>query len=102
MSLYEQNIKNLVNLKQKCPELFTNEVCASLPDWFTLPDDLEEISDAIVLWYKEHPQIKEKLRECGTDSSQRGAKGSKTQITPQEAKRLLDNIVRQSKPPSQG
>ncbi|ACC80970.1 hypothetical protein [Nostoc punctiforme] len=105
-SIHEQIIKDLNYIAQNNPELFTEEVRASLENLLsTLPDDLkdiEEISDAIVIWVEEHPQIHNTLMKLPiSSSSERGAGGIPTRITPKEAKGLLDNIVRQSKSSSQ-
>ncbi len=98
LSPYEQNLLDFVYVLQQQPDLLTPETKSSLEDLLKrLPDDVDEISNQITLWYENHPNIEGAIFELPTNSSERGAASRKTKMTPKEAKELIENAIRQSK-----
>ena len=64
MSIYEQNIVDFIYVLENQPNLLTPEDSLSLEDLLkTLPDDLEEISNKITLWYDQRQTIKKAIFE---------------------------------------
>lgn len=103
LSPYEANILDFNYIVIEKPELLTDEDRASLAELLsTLPEDIETVSDALALWYEARPHILNAILELPFgDTGERGPGGRKTRLTPKEAKDLLENIVRQSKPSSE-
>ncbi len=103
LSPYEQNIVDFAYVLQKKPDLLSLETKSSLEDLLkNLPDDVNEISNQITLWYENHPNIEKaifELLELPLNSSVRGAGNRKTKMTPKEAKELIENAMRQSETP---
>ncbi|MGF1937182.1 MAG: hypothetical protein RM347_022830 [Nostoc sp. ChiQUE02] len=65
----------------------------------TLPDDVEEISNAIALWYETRPQILDAILNMPIEDldSLRAAGGRNTPITGAESKEMIENSVTQSR-----
>ena len=102
LSPYEANIFEFVSVIKQQPNLLNAEDISSLEDLLqTLPDDVNKISNQITLWYETRRTIEEAIFELPENSSERDPRGRKPRITPKEAKELIENVVRQSKPPSQ-
>ena len=105
LSLHAQNIKDFIEFSQKNAELFTDEISASITNILpNLPDDIEQISDAIMQWCEEnYPKIYDAFTQLSiiNPSGDRGPGGGPTEITAQQVKAELDNRFRQSKPSSQ-
>ncbi|MBO3460148.1 hypothetical protein G7B40_000190 [Aetokthonos hydrillicola Thurmond2011] len=101
LSPYEENILDFVKIAQNQPNLFTAEDRAALGKLLaTLPDDIEQISDALALWYEDRPHILNTILDLPVEesASHRGPGGRKTRLSPKDAKDMIDNIVRQSTP----
>ena len=99
MSPYEENILTFVYILQNQPELLIAEDCADLRKLLaTLPDDVEEISNAIVLWYETRPQILDAILNVPIEDldSLRAAGGRSTSITGAESKEMIENSLTQS------
>lgn len=104
LSPYEENILDFVKLAQTQPNLFTAEDRAALGELLvTLPDDIEQISDALALWYETRPHILNAILDLPVEesASHRGPGGRKTRLNPKDVKEMIDNIVRQSTPPQE-
>ncbi|MBG1259617.1 hypothetical protein [Nostoc commune] len=104
MSPYENNILTFVYILQNQPELLTAEDRTDVLELLaTLPDDVEEISNAIALWYESHPQILDAILNVPIEDldSLRAAGGRSTPITGAESKELIENSVTQSSKSSQ-
>jgi hypothetical protein len=104
MSPYEENILTFVYILQNQPELLTAEDCADLRKLLaTLPDDVEEISNAIALWYETHPKILDAILNVPVEDldSVRAADGRSTAITGAESKEMVENSVTESTKSSQ-
>ena len=102
LSLYEANIFEFVSVIKQQPNLLTAEDISSLEDLLkTLPDDVNKISNQITLWYETRQTIEEAIFAFPANSSVKGPRGVKPKITPKVAKELIENVVRQSQPPSQ-
>jgi hypothetical protein len=104
MSLYEQNILDFYKTYEEHPELFTKDNRDSLKrvrDTFSEGDSIEKISDTISLWCEDHPNILNVLLGClPSGAGKRGPGSRPTRLTPKEALKLLENIIRQSNPDS--
>ncbi|MDJ0620913.1 MAG: hypothetical protein QNJ63_29950 [Calothrix sp. MO_192.B10] len=99
MSPYEENILTFVYILQKQPELLTSSDRADILKLLaTLPDDVEEISNAIALWYETRPQILDAILNVPIEDldSLRAAGGRRTPITGTESKEMIENSVTQS------
>ncbi|MFK0733931.1 MAG: CHAT domain-containing protein, partial [Gloeotrichia echinulata HAB0833] len=99
MSPYEENILTFVYLLQTQPELFTPEDRADILGLLaTLPDDVEEISNAIALWYENRPHILDAILNVPVEDldSLRAVDGRSTRITGTESKEIIENSVNQS------
>ncbi|MEC4816758.1 MAG: hypothetical protein SAK29_26340 [Scytonema sp. PMC 1069.18] len=99
MSPYEENILTFVYILQNQPELLTAEDRADILKLLaTLPDDVEEISNAIALWYETRPQILDAILNVPIEDldSLRAAGGGTTRITNAETKGIIENSVNQS------
>ncbi|QSJ20707.1 CHAT domain-containing protein [Nostoc sp. UHCC 0702] len=95
----EENILNFIYILQNQPELLTTEDRADILELLaTLADDVEEISDAIALWYKTRPQILDAILNIPIENldSSRAAEGRRTSITDAEIKELIENLLNQS------
>jgi hypothetical protein len=104
MSPYEENILTFVYILQNQPELLTAEDRADLRKLLaTLPDDVEEISNAIALWYETHPKILDAILNVPIEDldSVRAADGRSTAITSAESKEMIENSVTESSKSSQ-
>ncbi|NJM23657.1 MAG: hypothetical protein HC907_36110 [Richelia sp. SM1_7_0] len=104
MSPYKENILTFVYILQNQPELLTAEDRADLQKLLaTLPDDIEEISNAIALWYETHPKILDAiLNEPVEDlDSLRAADARSTPMTGAESKEIIENSVTESSKSSQ-
>ncbi|WP_353932188.1 hypothetical protein WJM97_06275 [Okeanomitos corallinicola TIOX110] len=104
MSPYEENILTFVYILQTQPELLTVEDRTDVLELLaTLPDDVEEISNAIALWYETRPQILDAILKVPVEDldSLRAAGGNRTPITGAESKEMIENSVTQSRQSSQ-
>jgi hypothetical protein len=102
MSPYEENILTFAYILEEQPDLLTAEDRADILELLaTLPNDVEEISNAIVLWYETRPQIFDAILKMPIDNldSLRAAGGRSTPITGAESKEIIENSVIQSKKP---
>lgn len=96
---YEQNIQDFKYLLQTQPELFTDSDRAEVTNLIrTLPENIEQISDAIATWCEAHSNVLDALLALPIgDSNVRGPGNRPTQLDPKEAKEdLLDNLTRKS------
>lgn len=96
----EQIVIAFVRLYQTQPELFSDfqNSLAELCD--NLPDDLEEISEKILAWCQdEAPQVNSELLQL-LPASTKAVGGSKNQNV-EQAKELIDNVIRTSIRPQQ-
>jgi hypothetical protein len=101
LSPYEQNILDFVYVLEQQPNLLTPEDRLSLEELLTIsPDDVEQISNDITIWYENHPDIEAAIFELPINFLSRGPGGRQAKITPREAKELIENAVRRSKPPT--
>lgn len=99
MSPYEENILTFVYILQNQPELLTAKDDTDVLELLaTLPDDVEEISNAITLWYETRPQILDAILNVPIEDldSLRAAGGRSTPITGAESKEMIENSVIQS------
>ncbi|MBE8968805.1 CHAT domain-containing protein [Nostocales cyanobacterium LEGE 12452] len=99
MSPYEDNILTFVYILQKQPELLTAEDRTDVLELLaTLPDDVEEISNAIALWYETRPQILDAILNVPVEDldSLRAADGRRTPMTASESKDMIENSVTES------
>ncbi|MEC4815158.1 MAG: CHAT domain-containing protein [Scytonema sp. PMC 1069.18] len=99
MSPYEENILTFVYILQNQPELLTAEDRTDVLKLLaTLPDDVEEISNAIALWYETRPHILDAILNVPVEDldSLRAAGGRRTPITGAESKEMIENSVTQS------
>lgn len=98
LSPYEENIIDFNSIIKNRPELLSDEDRLSLEQLMSsLPDDVEEISNAIALWTEEHPKVLDALVELTpSESRERGLGGSTIRLTAKDAKDLIENTVRQS------
>lgn len=102
LSPYEQNIVDFTHVLQTKSHLLNKEIKSSLEALLkSLPDDVNEISYQITIWYENYPSIEEAIFELPTNSTERGAAGRETKMTPKEAKELIENAVRQSETSTQ-
>ena len=101
LSPYEETILDFIYVAQKQPELFTVEDRADFAQLVAnLPEDIEEISNAIALWCDTHPHILDAIFALPVEeASLRAAGGRNTPLTGKEAKDALENTVRESIPP---
>ncbi len=102
LSPYEETILDFVYIAQNQPELFTAKDRADFAQLVaTLPEDVEEISNAIALWCETRPHILDAIfaLPVGESDSVRAADGRDTLLTGKETKDTLDNTVRVSIPP---
>ena len=96
---HEENIIKFVYLIKKQPNLFKEKERTNLRQLLQkLPDNVEKISDAIALWCKEHPQIRDAFLNIPTDdlNSIRAANGRATPLTGKETKEMIENSVIES------
>ncbi|MBD2514721.1 hypothetical protein H6G93_06800 [Nostoc sp. FACHB-973] len=99
MSPYEENILTFVYILQNQPELLTTEDRTDVLELLAnIPDDVEEISNAIALWYETRPQILDAILNVPVEDldSLRAAGGNKTPITGSESKDMIENSVTES------
>lgn len=99
MSDYEENILAFKHILNTEPELFSEEDRKDLKDLLSkLPDNVEEISNAIALWYEEHPLILDAILNIPIDDldSLRAANGRAISLTGRESKEMIENSVTQS------
>ncbi|MBK1989697.1 hypothetical protein A0J48_019525 [Sphaerospermopsis aphanizomenoides BCCUSP55] len=99
MSPYEENILTFVYVIKNQPELLTTEDRTDVLELLaTLPDDVEEISNAIALWYETRPQILEAILNVPIEDldNVRAAGGNKTPMTASESKDMIENSVTES------
>ncbi|MBE9212832.1 hypothetical protein IQ247_09025 [Plectonema cf. radiosum LEGE 06105] len=104
MSPYEENILTFVYILQNQSELLTAEDRTDVLELLTtLPDDVEEISNAIALWYETHPKILDAILNWYIEDldSLRAADGRSTPITGAESKEMIENSVTESTKSSQ-
>ncbi|MEG4008242.1 hypothetical protein QUA41_28170 [Microcoleus sp. Pol11C1] len=102
LSPYEETILDFIYIAQNQPELFTAEDRTDFAQLVaTLPDDVEEISNAIALWCDTHPHILDAIFALPIEEldSLRAAGGRNTPLTGKEAKDAIENTVRESIPP---
>lgn len=102
LSPYEANILDFVNLVDEQPDLLSDKDYNNLVELLkTLPDDVEEISDALALWYDDRPKMLNAILEMTpSNDGVRGPGGRDTRLTAAEVKELLKNVVRQSSLPT--
>ncbi|GAA6614690.1 hypothetical protein [Scytonema sp. NUACC26] len=102
MSPDEQNIKGLVKLIQSLPSLFSSEDQISL--WKlvnSLPNDAEQISNAIAEWTQERKDIRSKLLPFIAQSSNynviitRGPSEDPEPVNPKDYKNIIINAMRE-------
>ena len=94
MSPYEENILTFVYILKKQPELLTPEDHTDVLELLaTLPDDVEEISNAIALWYETRPQILDAILNVPIEDldSLRSADNPSTPITGAESNEIIEN-----------
>jgi len=99
MSPYEENLLTFVHILKKQPELLTAEDRTDVLELLaTLPDDVEEISNAIALWYETRPQILDAILNVPVEDldSLRAADGRRTPMTASESKDMIENSVTES------
>jgi hypothetical protein len=99
MSPYEENILTFAYILEKQPDLLTDKDSADILELLgTLQSDVEEISNALVLWYETRPQIFDAILNVPIDNldSLRAAGGRSTPITGAESKEIIENSVIQS------
>jgi hypothetical protein len=104
LSPYEQNIVDFVYILQSQPEIFTSVDCTEILKLLAnLPNDVEEISNALVLWYETRPQIFDAILNMPIDDldTLRTAGGRSTPITGAESKEMIENSVAQISKSSQ-
>lgn len=102
LSPYEETILDFVYIAQNQPELFTAEDRADFAQLVaTLPEDVEEISNAIALWCETRPRILDAIFALPIEESAsvRAAGGRDTPLTGKESKDAIENTVRESIPP---
>jgi translation elongation factor EF-Tu-like GTPase len=100
LSPYEETILDFVYIAQNQPELFTAEDRADFAELIaTLPEDVEEISNAIALWCETRPHIQDAIFALPVEDSVRAADGRNTPLTGKESKDAIENTVRESIPP---
>jgi hypothetical protein len=102
LSPYEETILDFIYIAQNRPELFTAEDRTDLAKLVaTLPEDVEEISNAIALWCDTHPHILDAIFDLPVEEldSLRAAGGRNTPLTGKESKDAIENTVRESIPP---
>lgn len=102
LSPYEETILDFVYIAQNQPELFTAEDRADFAQLVaTLPEDVEEISNAIALWCETRPHILDAIFDLPIEESAsvRAAGGRDTPLTGKESKDVIENTVRESIPP---
>lgn len=102
LSPYEETILDFVYIAQNQPELFTAEDRADFAKLLaTLPEDVEEISNAIALWCETRPHILDAIFDLPIEESAsvRAAGGRDTPLTGKESKDAIENTVRESIPP---
>jgi len=102
LSPYEETILDFVYIAQNQPELFTPEDRADFAELIaTLPEDVEEISNAIALWCETRPHILDAIFDLPVEESAsvRAAGGRETPLTGKESKDAIENTVRESIPP---
>ena len=102
LSPYEETILDFIYIAQKQPELFTPEDRTDFAQLVaTLPEDVEEVSNAIALWCETRPHILDAIFELPVEESAsvRAAGGRDTPMTGKESKGAIDNTVRESIPP---
>ncbi|MDF5726657.1 MAG: hypothetical protein PUP92_01120 [Rhizonema sp. PD38] len=98
-SPYEDNILTFIYVIKNQPELLTPEDSTDVLELLaTLPDDVEEISNAIALWYESRPQILDAILNVPIEDldSLRAADGRSTPITGAESKEIIENSVTES------
>ncbi|MUG94188.1 hypothetical protein F7734_18065 [Scytonema sp. UIC 10036] len=99
MSPYEENILTFIYVIKNQPELLTTEDCTDVLELLlNLPDDVEEISNAIALWYETRPKILDAILQVPIEDldSLRAAGGRSTPMTAAESKELIENSVTES------
>ncbi|MEH2067145.1 MAG: hypothetical protein V7K47_03055 [Nostoc sp.] len=100
-----QTIRDFIDFSQKKPELFTDEISASIANILSnLPDDVEQISDAIFEWCEKYPQIYNAFIQIPSSilgSDDRAPGNIPTELTAKQMKQELNNRFPQRKPPSQ-
>lgn len=97
LSDYEANILDFVNLVYEQPDLLSDKDYNNLVELLkTLPDDVEEISNALALWYDDRPKMLNAILEMTPSDDVRGPGGRDTRLTAAEVKELIKNVVRQS------
>jgi hypothetical protein len=103
LSPYEETILDFIYIAKTKPELFTAEDRADFAQLVaTLPEDVEEISNAIALWCDTRPHILDAIFALPVEeASLRAAGGRNTPLTGKEAKDAIENTVRESSPPPQ-
>ena len=102
MSPYEINLSDFIHILKTQPHLLSPEDWISLEELLpTVSDDIEELSNAITIWYENRPAIDDAILELPIQEV--GDKGPKDQATnpkPQEFKKMIENETRQHKPSS--
>ncbi len=98
MSIYEDNILDLIEVLENQPSLLTPDDSLSLEEFLkTSPDDIKEFSIKITHWYNQSPTIKNAISEVSKKYSlERNPRKRKLKDL-DEAKELIQNVIRQSK-----
>ena len=95
MSPYQTNLSNFIYIIQTQPDLLSAEDWLSLEELLlTVPDDIKELSNAIITWRNSRPAIKDAMRKL--PKKEADDKGPKDQPTnpPQDYKKMTENETR--------
>ncbi len=93
MSFAEQNLDAFIDLLKTQPALFSQEKIVNLKEFMSnIPDDTEQLSNAIATWYQKHPKILDAhLTILNKSLNVRNA-----QINAEIDKNILLNAIKQS------
>ena len=61
MTFAYKNIEAFIDLQQKTPELFNTQDRQTLAD--KIPEDIEEISESLLAWCEQRPEINDALQQ---------------------------------------
>ncbi|MDJ0714680.1 MAG: hypothetical protein QNJ54_10740 [Prochloraceae cyanobacterium] len=102
MSDHKKNILDFIEVLENQPSLLTPDDSLDLQKLLkTLPDDIKEFSNQITSWYYQRQTIKNAIFALPEDPTERNPRKRKSNITTEEAKELIENVVRQSKKSSE-
>lgn len=99
MSPYETNLSNFIHIIKTQPNLLSAEDWLSLEELLpTIPDDLEELSNGITIWYENRPAIDDAIMELPIEEADdRAPKDQPTNPQAQDYKKMIENETRQHK-----